>query len=204
MFRHPPWATGVPTAGSAGGPARARRRHAACGARPGHRHGLPHFTLLPSVTVTEDRVMSCDHVPAVVNRRREREALRAVMRTVPFEPPLGRTDISAGRRREREVEVRDPQAAASQALLHRAGRADCRGHTPRRRRGARHAWRHGLAPASLGAAADAQAQRRGGLRRSRDRAAAGQAGREGRTSPPSPRSTCASSPRATPARPCCW
>jgi general nucleoside transport system ATP-binding protein len=47
-----------------------------------------HFTLVPSMTVAENLVMSRSKVPAVVRWREERERLAAFMDTVPFKIPL--------------------------------------------------------------------------------------------------------------------
>ena len=47
-----------------------------------------HFTLVPSMTVAENLVMSRSEVPAVVRWREERERLAAFMDTVPFKLPL--------------------------------------------------------------------------------------------------------------------
>ena len=58
-----------------------------------HRLGLgmvyQHFTLVPSMTVAENLVMSRLEVPAVINWRQERVALDAFMARMPFKVPLG-------------------------------------------------------------------------------------------------------------------
>lgn len=64
-----------------------------------------HFTLVPSMSVAENLVMSRDQVPAVVNWRREREALRAFMDTVPFALPLDApvSTLAAGEKQKCEI-----------------------------------------------------------------------------------------------------
>ena len=64
-----------------------------------------HFTLVPSMSVAENLVMSRDDVPAVVNWRREREALRAFMDTVPFALPLDApvSTLAAGEKQKCEI-----------------------------------------------------------------------------------------------------
>ena len=47
-----------------------------------------HFTLVPSMTVAENLVMSRGDIPAVVRWRAERERLAAFMEGVPFKVPL--------------------------------------------------------------------------------------------------------------------
>jgi len=60
--------------------------------RAAHALGLgmvyQHFTLVPSLTAAENLVVSRDHVPAVIDWRREREALAAFMQTMSFSVPL--------------------------------------------------------------------------------------------------------------------
>lgn len=64
-----------------------------------------HFTLVPSMSVAENLVMSRDDVPAVVNWRRERDALRAFMDTVPFALPLDApvSSLAAGEKQKCEI-----------------------------------------------------------------------------------------------------
>ncbi len=64
-----------------------------------------HFTLVPSMTVAENLVMSRDDVPAVVNWRREREALEAFMQRVPFKLDLSApvTSLAAGQKQKVEI-----------------------------------------------------------------------------------------------------
>ena len=72
-----------------------------------------HFTLVPSMTVAENLVMSRAVVPAVIDWRKERVALDAFMERMPFKVPL---DVRGRRARgRREAEDRDPQAALSRA-----------------------------------------------------------------------------------------
>ena len=69
-----------------------------------HRLGLgmvyQHFTLVPSMTVAENLVMSRLAVPAVIDWRKERVALEAFLGRMPFKVPLAaRVDeLSAGER----------------------------------------------------------------------------------------------------------
>jgi simple sugar transport system ATP-binding protein len=64
-----------------------------------------HFTLVPSMTVAENLVMSRDDVPAVVNWKREREAIDAFMQTVPFRIPLDVpvASLAAGEKQKTEI-----------------------------------------------------------------------------------------------------
>jgi len=64
-----------------------------------------HFTLVPSMTVGENLVMARDHVPAVVNWRREREQLDAFMRGVPFKINLDATASSLAAGEKQKVEI---------------------------------------------------------------------------------------------------
>src|SRR5258705_9781672 len=78
---------------------------------PHDAHGLgigmvyQHFTLVPSMTVAENLVMSRDDVPAVVNWKREREAIDAFMQTVPFRIPLDVpvSNLAAGEKQKTEI-----------------------------------------------------------------------------------------------------
>jgi simple sugar transport system ATP-binding protein len=64
-----------------------------------------HFTLVPSMTVAENLVMSRSDVPAVIDWPREREALAAFMRTVPFAVPLDKpvSRLAAGEKQKVEI-----------------------------------------------------------------------------------------------------
>ena len=64
-----------------------------------------HFTLVPSMTVAENLVMSRDDVPAVIPWRRERERLARFMETVPFELDLDRpvARLAAGEKQKVEI-----------------------------------------------------------------------------------------------------
>ena len=64
-----------------------------------------HFTLVPSMTVAENLVMSRDDVPAVVSWRRERERLEEFMRTVPFKVRLDApvSGLAAGEKQKVEI-----------------------------------------------------------------------------------------------------
>src|SRR4249919_3686065 len=64
-----------------------------------------HFTLVPSMTVAENLVMSRDDVPAVIPWRRERERLARFMETVPFRLDLDRpvARLAAGEKQKVEI-----------------------------------------------------------------------------------------------------
>ena len=64
-----------------------------------------HFTLVPSMTVAENLVMARDHVPAVVNWRREREQLDSFMADVPFKIKLDATASSLAAGEKQKVEI---------------------------------------------------------------------------------------------------
>ena len=72
-----------------------------------------HFTLVPSMTVAENLVMSRDDVPAVIPWRRERERLAALHGDGPVQARPRSARRAA--RRGREAEGRDPEAALSRA-----------------------------------------------------------------------------------------
>jgi simple sugar transport system ATP-binding protein len=64
-----------------------------------------HFTLVPSMSVAENLVMSRDDVPLVVNWREERQRLDAFMRTVPFKVRLDVpvSGLAAGEKQKVEI-----------------------------------------------------------------------------------------------------
>jgi general nucleoside transport system ATP-binding protein len=64
-----------------------------------------HFTLVPSMTVAENLVMSRDDVSLLVNWRRERERLDEFMRTVPFKVRLDVpvSGLAAGEKQKVEI-----------------------------------------------------------------------------------------------------
>jgi len=64
-----------------------------------------HFTLVPSMSVAENLVMSRDDVPLVVNWREERERIDAFMRTVPFKVRLDVpvSSLAAGEKQKVEI-----------------------------------------------------------------------------------------------------
>ena len=64
-----------------------------------------HFTLVPSMTVAENLVMSRADVPAVVRWKEERERLAAFMETVPFKLKLDTvvSRLSAGDKQKTEI-----------------------------------------------------------------------------------------------------
>ena len=72
-----------------------------------------HFTLVPAMTVAENLVLARDDVPAVIDWARRRRGSKHFLDRMPFNVPLD-TPVSAISRR-REAEVRDPEAALSQA-----------------------------------------------------------------------------------------
>ena len=64
-----------------------------------------HFTLVPSMTVAENLVMSRPNVPAVINWRAEIAALHAFMERMPFKVPLEVEvgSLAAGERQKTEI-----------------------------------------------------------------------------------------------------
>ena len=64
-----------------------------------------HFTLVPSMTVAENLVMSRDDVPAVIPWGRERERLARFMETVPFKLDLDRPVARLAARERQKVEI---------------------------------------------------------------------------------------------------
>ena len=64
-----------------------------------------HFTLVPSMTVAENLVMSRSDVPAIVRWRYERERLAAFMDTVPFKVALDKpvSRLAAGEKQKVEI-----------------------------------------------------------------------------------------------------
>ena len=64
-----------------------------------------HFTLVPSMTVAENLVMSRADVPAVIDWRKERADLDAFMATMPFKVPLGAEvgTLAAGELQKTEI-----------------------------------------------------------------------------------------------------
>ncbi len=64
-----------------------------------------HFTLVPSMTVAENLVMSRATVPAVIDWRRERAELESFMAQMPFRVPLGADvgGLAAGERQKTEI-----------------------------------------------------------------------------------------------------
>ena len=64
-----------------------------------------HFTLVPSMTVAENLVMSRNDVPAIVDWGAERARLAAFMQTVPFKLPLDRpvAQLAAGEKQKVEI-----------------------------------------------------------------------------------------------------
>ncbi len=64
-----------------------------------------HFTLVPSMTVAENLVMSRGDVPAVLDWSKERARLAAFMDTVPFRVPLDRpvSQLAVGEKQKVEI-----------------------------------------------------------------------------------------------------
>jgi simple sugar transport system ATP-binding protein len=64
-----------------------------------------HFTLVPAMTVAENLVMSRADVPAVIDWAKERVALAAFMRRMPFQVPLDAEvgTLAAGERQKTEI-----------------------------------------------------------------------------------------------------
>jgi simple sugar transport system ATP-binding protein len=64
-----------------------------------------HFTLVPSMTVAENLVMSRGVIPAVIDWRHERAALETFMAAMPFKVPLGAEvgTLAAGERQKTEI-----------------------------------------------------------------------------------------------------
>ena len=77
--------------------------------RAAHALGLgmvyQHFTSVPAMTVAENFVLARDHVPAVVDWKRERNALEEFLSRMPFRVPLNAkvSAISAGERQKCEI-----------------------------------------------------------------------------------------------------
>jgi simple sugar transport system ATP-binding protein len=77
--------------------------------RDAHKLGIgmvyQHFTLVPSLTVAENLVLSRGEIPAVVDWRRERAALAAFMARMPFQVPLDRPagGLAAGEKQKLEI-----------------------------------------------------------------------------------------------------
>ena len=77
--------------------------------RQAHALGLgmvyQHFTLVENMTVVENLVLARHHVPAVINWKREAEALRAFMQRMPFriEPTAKVRNLAAGEKQKVEL-----------------------------------------------------------------------------------------------------
>ena len=87
----------------------ARREHDIRSPHDAHALGVgmvyQHFTLVPSMTVAENLVMSRDEVPGVIRWRDERDRLEAFMKTVPFQVPLDTpvSALAAGEKQKTEI-----------------------------------------------------------------------------------------------------
>jgi simple sugar transport system ATP-binding protein len=64
-----------------------------------------HFTLVENMTVVENLVMAREHVPAIINWKRETSALAAFMERMPFrvDPRARVRDLSAGEKQKVEI-----------------------------------------------------------------------------------------------------
>ena len=64
-----------------------------------------HFTLVPAMTVTENLVLARDHLPAVVDWRKEKKEIGEFLDRMPFRVPLDTkvSGISAGERQKAEI-----------------------------------------------------------------------------------------------------
>ncbi len=77
--------------------------------RDAHAKGIgmvyQHFTLVPSLTAAENLVISRAHPPAIINWRREREALEAFLARMPFRVPLDVpvSGLAAGEKQKLEI-----------------------------------------------------------------------------------------------------
>jgi general nucleoside transport system ATP-binding protein len=85
------------------------REAAIANPRDAHALGLgmvyQHFTLVPSLTAAENLVISCAHVPGIVNWTREHADLEAFLETTPFKVPLDIpvSGLSAGEKQKLEI-----------------------------------------------------------------------------------------------------
>ena len=85
------------------------REQAIANPKEAHALGLgmvyQHFTLVPSMTVAENLVMSRADTPRVIDWRKERAALDAFMATMPFKMPLHEPagGLAAGERQKTEI-----------------------------------------------------------------------------------------------------
>ncbi len=64
-----------------------------------------HFTLVDNMTVVENMVMAREHVPAIINWKRETQQLAAFMERMPFrvDPRARVRDLSAGEKQKVEI-----------------------------------------------------------------------------------------------------
>ena len=64
-----------------------------------------HFTLVDNMTVVENMVMAREHVPAIINWKRETQELAAFMERMPFrvDPRARVRDLSAGEKQKVEI-----------------------------------------------------------------------------------------------------
>ena len=96
-----------------------------------------HFTLVPAMTVAENMVLARDDVPAVIDWRKERRELEAV--PVRHAVQGAAQCKGVGHIGRRAPEMRNSQAALSQAQLSHSRRADIGADARRGRRSAGHA-----------------------------------------------------------------
>lgn len=77
--------------------------------RAAHAIGLgmvyQHFTLVPSLTAAENLVISRDDAPAIIDWRKEREALADFLNTMPFKVPLDQPVMSLAAGEKQKLEI---------------------------------------------------------------------------------------------------
>ncbi len=100
-----------------------------------------HFTLVPAMTVPKIWCWRATTCRRWSTGARSASAWKSFSRRMPFRVPLERQGLGALRRRA--AEMRNPQAALSQAPLSHSRRADLGADARRGRRSTRHAARHG-------------------------------------------------------------
>ena len=126
------------------------REQAIANPKDAHALGLgmvyQHFTLVPAMTVAENLVLARDDVPAVVDWAKEKTGARSLPGADAVQGAARRPGLRHLRRRA--AEMRNPQAALSEAALSDPRRADLGADAGRGRRGAGHAARHGASTAT--------------------------------------------------------
>jgi simple sugar transport system ATP-binding protein len=85
------------------------REQAIANPRAAHALGLgmvyQHFTLVPAMTLTENLVLACDRLPAVIDWRKETRDIERFLERMPFSVSLGAkvSALSAGERQKCEI-----------------------------------------------------------------------------------------------------